>query len=60
MLDREVVMRKVFLIVLVTAICSVVYSRNDLKNDPRNNGELALWIDDKQVKMFSGVYTFIY
>lgn len=30
-------------------------SRADAKNDPRNNGDLALWIDEKQVKMFSGM-----
>lgn len=37
---------------------SFVSSRNDPnKNDPRNNGDLALWIDEKQVKMFSGTST---
>lgn len=30
------------------------FTRNDPKNDPRNNGDLTLWIDEKQVKMFSG------
>lgn len=31
------------------------HSHSDLKNDPRSNGDLALWIDEKQVKMFSGL-----
>lgn len=30
------------------------HSHSDLKNDPRSSGDLALWIDEKQVKMFSG------
>lgn len=34
------------------------HSHSDLKNDPRSNGDLALWIDEKQVKMFSGLYNF--
>lgn len=31
------------------------HSHSDLKSDPRSNGDLALWIDEKQVKMFSGL-----
>lgn len=40
--------------VIVLFILTTVVSRNDPKNDPRNSGDLALWIDEKQVKMFSG------
>lgn len=43
-----------FLIILLIVIG--VLCRNDGKNDPRSNGDLALWIDEKQVKMFSGLY----
>lgn len=46
------------LMVLILNI-EIVISRNDPKNDPRSNGDLALWIDEKQVKMFSGIYTSI-
>lgn len=35
----------VFISILVMALS---------RHDPRNNGDLALWIDQKQVKMFSG------
>ncbi|KAJ8923680.1 hypothetical protein NQ315_010261 [Exocentrus adspersus] len=53
MYSKPVAMGKyiVFLISLVA-----VQSRND----PRNNGDLALWIDQKQVKMFSGMSMEIY
>lgn len=46
-------MWKVVVVVVILSAFSVL-SRNDPKNDPRNNGDLALWIDEKQVKMFSG------
>lgn len=39
----------VALIIMTGVLC-----RKDTKNDPRSNGDLALWIDEKQVKMFSG------
>lgn len=41
-------------IVALIILAVSVWSRNDPKNDPRNSGDLALWIDEKQVKMFSG------
>lgn len=47
-------------VVLFLAITATVLSRNDPKNDPRNSGDLALWIDAKQVKMFSGISMEIY
>lgn len=47
-------------VVLFLAITARVVSRNDPKNDPRNSGDLALWIDAKQVKMFSGISMEIY
>lgn len=46
-------MWKIAVVVVILSAFSVL-SRNDPKNDPRNNGDLALWIDEKQVKMFSG------
>lgn len=42
---------------LILITMNVVLSRTDPKNDLRNNGDLALWIDEKQVKMFSGKYS---
>lgn len=47
-------------VALFLAITTTVLSRNDPKNDPRNSGDLALWIDAKQVKMFSGMSMEIY
>lgn len=44
----------VYISVIVLFALTTVLSRNDPKNDPRNSGDLALWIDEKQVKMFSG------
>lgn len=43
--------------VLLYANLLSAHSHGELKNDPRSNGDLALWIDEKQVKMFSGLYT---
>lgn len=43
-----------YISVIVLFVLTTVLSRNDPKNDPRNSGDLALWIDEKQVKMFSG------
>lgn len=39
--------------ILLGFIC-LVHCRLDDNNDPRNNGDLAMWIDEKQVKMVSG------
>lgn len=50
---NESFMWKSFVILILSAVVTVL-SRNDPKNDPRNSGDLALWIDEKQVKMFSG------
>ena len=33
-----------------------VNQRSDSKNFERNGGDLSLWIDERQVKMFSGMY----
>lgn len=47
-----------FLWILTLYFCTSLtstHSHSDLKNDPRSNGDLALWIDEKQVKMFSGL-----
>lgn len=41
----------IVLLIVIEVLC-----RSDGKNDPRSNGDLALWIDEKQVKMFSGAY----
>lgn len=46
-------MIKVIILVMLMLISKGI-SRNDPKNDARSNGDLALWIDEKQVKMFSG------
>ncbi|XP_060537061.1 protein shifted-like [Cylas formicarius] len=56
------VSRLMFNFILSVFISNIVSvsSRNDLKNDPRSNGDLALWIDEKQVKMFSGMSMEIY
>lgn len=48
------------IIVFTIFYISLVATRNGQKNDPRNNGDLALWIDEKQVKMFSGEYNLKY
>lgn len=48
-----------FLVLMLVAMEVQGMSRTDPKNDPRNNGDLALWIDEKQVKMFSGMKTFV-
>lgn len=40
-------------------VATLVLSRNDPKNDPRNSSDLTLWIDEKQVKMFSGKHSTI-
>lgn len=58
MLKRYALFWQVSLIALGSFV--VVLSRNDPKNDPRNTGDLALWIDEKQVKMFSGMSMEIY
>lgn len=50
----------VFLILILFVKAIPRHNRNDHKNDPRNNGDLALWIDEKQVKMFSGMSMEIY
>lgn len=47
-------------ILIFVSLWALVPSRSEPKNDPRNNGELALWIDEKQVKMFSGYSMEIY
>lgn len=41
--------------ILISIVGISGHSHSDLKNDPRSNGGLALWIDEKQVKMFSGL-----
>lgn len=40
-------------ILCMLALINLVTPRGDGKNE-RNGGDLALWIDEKQVKMFSG------
>lgn len=49
-----------FVLFYLAFVVATVLSRNDPKNDPRNSGDLTLWIDEKQVKMFSGVSMEIY
>lgn len=44
------------LLALMIFLLTSVLSRSDPKKDPRNNEDLALWIDEKQVKMFSGMF----
>ncbi|CAH0561994.1 unnamed protein product [Brassicogethes aeneus] len=56
---KKSIMWNIICVVFVSILTSVL-SRNEPKNDPRNNGELALWIDEKQVKMFSGFPMEIY
>lgn len=43
----------VIVIFITLTLASDALSRNDPKID-RNGGDLALWIDEKSVKMFSG------
>lgn len=48
------------LLILIPCILTVITQalpRGDSKNE-RNGGDLALWIDEKQVKMFSGNYIY--
>ncbi|XP_065165280.1 protein shifted-like isoform X1 [Atheta coriaria] len=45
---------------LLLIIAGIALARNDLKNDARNNGDLALWIDENQVRMFSGKVMDVY
>jgi hypothetical protein len=54
MLLKIIAMLKLLLFAFLLTV-NPASSRNDPKNDPRNNGDLALWIDEKQVKMFSGM-----
>ncbi|CAG9759532.1 unnamed protein product [Ceutorhynchus assimilis] len=49
-----------FVLFYLVSVVAIVLSRNDPKNDPRNSSDLTLWIDEKQVKMFSGVSMEIY
>lgn len=52
MLDAQLI---TLLLIIVGAVNAANrHNRNESKNDPRSNGDLALWIDEKQVKMFSG------
>ncbi|XP_066247412.1 protein shifted isoform X2 [Euwallacea similis] len=44
-----------FVLFYLVTVVAFALSRNDPKNDPRNINDLTLWIDEKQVKMFSGV-----
>ncbi|EFA13018.1 protein shifted isoform X2 [Tribolium castaneum] len=59
MLLKIIAMLKLLVFAFLLTVTRVS-SRNDPKNDPRNNGDLALWIDEKQVKMFSGMSMEIY
>lgn len=43
----------VIVVFITLTLASDALSRNDPKNE-KNGGDLALWIDEKQVKMFSG------
>lgn len=43
------------LILYILTVIAQALPRGDGKNE-RNGGDLALWIDEKQVKMFSGEY----
>lgn len=59
MLQAKLAMWSIFSVLFSIAMVKGVLrgGRNDSKNDPRSNGDLALWIDEKQVKMFSGKYS---
>lgn len=52
-MDFTICTWKYFFIVFLSAAVTVL-SRNNAKDDARNGGDLSLWIDEKQVKMFSG------
>ncbi|KAF2901450.1 hypothetical protein ILUMI_04726 [Ignelater luminosus] len=62
MLQAKLAMWSIFSVLFSIAMVKGVLrgGRNDSKNDPRSNGDLALWIDEKQVKMFSGMSMEIY
>ncbi|GLV45021.1 shifted [Carabus blaptoides fortunei] len=49
----------VIVVFITLTLASDALSRNDPKNE-KNGGDLALWIDEKQVKMFSGMSMEIY
>ncbi|KAL1493161.1 hypothetical protein ABEB36_011271 [Hypothenemus hampei] len=49
-----------FVLFYLLAVVTIVLSRSDPKNDPRNSSDLTLWIDEKQVKQVSGVSMVIY
>lgn len=46
-------MKLLIFLISVSAVCSRLTDNNDMRN---NNGDLAMWIDEKQVKMVSGEY----